>query len=210
MNQNVIFIILTSLLLFGCTRSVKLKTPTTTVVLVENEKKHNAVVVSTDKGKKKLDKVRKFVELKSKDRLPSEPKIMSKKEFKQRFSDIASIPNPKPLHYFFYLKKEKSELTSSSQKLIDEVVESIINRAPCVVNFIGHTDTVGTKKENIKKSKKEALYVESIFKQEILKVLIGAVDITLITKGYGEEDLLVSTSDNIYEAKNRNVEIFIK
>lgn len=210
MNQNLIFIMFTSLLFFGCTRSVNPKTPSTTVVLVENGKKHNAVVVSTDKGKAKLDKVRKFVELKSKDSRPSEPEIMSKKVFKQRFSDIASIPNPKPLHYFFYLKKEKNELTPSSKKLIGKVVESIINKAPCVVDFIGHTDTVGTEKENIEKSEKEALYVESIFKQEILKALIGVMDITLVTKGYGEEDLLVSTADNVYEAKNRNVEIFIK
>ena len=201
---------LVSILLLGCSRSVKPKTPTTTVVLVKNGKKHNAVVVSTDKGKVKLDKVRKFVELKSKNSLPSRPKMMSEKIFKQRFSDISSIPNPKPLQYFFYLKKDKNELTQSSKKLIGKVVESIIDNAPCVVDFIGHTDTVGTKEDNIEKSKKEALYVESIFKEEILKALIGVADITLTTKGYGEEDLLVSTADNVYEAKNRNVEIFIK
>ncbi len=209
MNQNVIFIILTSLLFFGCTRSVKPKTPTT-VVLVENEKKHNAVVVSTDKGEEKLDKVREFVNLKSKNSRPSQPEIMSEKEFKQRFSDIVSIPNPKPLRYFFYLKKEKRELTSSSKKLIDKVISSIINNAPCVVDFIGHTDTVGTEKENIEKSKKEAIYVESIFKIEILKALTGIKNITLTTKGYGENDLFIPTADNIYEVKNRNVEIFIK
>jgi len=34
--------------------------------------------------------------------------------------------------------------------------------------------------------------------------------VSLTAKGYGEEDLLVKTADNVAQSKNRNVEIFIK
>ena len=222
MNQKIIFSLLITFILSSCTSTTikeeKSKheiglnslSNASTVVLAKNEKKHNAIIVSTNKGEVKLDKVREYVNIKSKDKPPTEPKIMSKKEFKQRFGDMDSIFNPKPLHYFLYFKKETKELTVSSKQMIEKIAKLIIDRAPCVVDFIGHTDTIGTEEENIKKSQKEALYVESLFKKEILKSLTGVKNITLTTKGYGEVDLGIPTPDNTFEAKNRNVEVFIK
>jgi outer membrane protein OmpA-like peptidoglycan-associated protein len=73
-----------------------------------------------------------------------------------------------------------------------------------MVDVIGHTDTVGSNQANAKVSLKRANYVKSMIEARKARV------ISLVAKGYGEEDLQMKTANNIFEAKNRNVEIFIK
>ncbi|MCK4440533.1 MAG: OmpA family protein [Sulfurovaceae bacterium] len=176
----------------------------TTIVLGDNGKSHNAIIVSTDKGSVKLDKVGTFVELKDKEKAPSKIKKMSKEEMQKKFADvIASVP-PKPLSYMLYFKSNSSNLTEKSKKLLKIVLKSIQDRTPCMVDIIGHTDTVGSNKQNIEVSLKRARYISSIIKKMNTKI------VALSTKGYGEENLLVKTADNVTQDKNRAVEIFIK
>jgi OOP family OmpA-OmpF porin len=73
-----------------------------------------------------------------------------------------------------------------------------------MVDIIGHTDTVGSDAINAKVSLKRARFIEVLVRKENIKIL------SLVSKGYGEEDLLVQTRNNKSEEKNRNVEIFIK
>ena len=200
MSYNLIFILLVGILSVACTK-VK---PKGTVILLENNKHHNAVIISTDKGSRKLDKVRESVDLIDKDTLPTEKRILSKEELKNRFGDILAIPNPKPLRYILYFKKNEMEITPSSRELIQEIRVKIVEKSPC------HTDTVGSNQSNMEKSFKQAQYVTSIIKEEVLKVLKSKKNISLTTLGYGEEELLIPTPDNQANEKNRNVEIFIK
>jgi len=185
-----------SIFFIGCSK--------TTIVLVDNGKVHNAIIVSTDKGSVKLDKVGSFVDLSAKDKAPSKIKEMSKEEIKKRFEDvIVSVP-PKPLSYMLYFKSNSLELTEKSKRLLDIVLQSIKDRSPCMVDIIGHTDTIDSNEKNIKVSLQRAKYISSMIKKMNIKV------VSLSTKGYGEEDLLVKTADNVEEQKNRAVEIFIK
>ncbi|HHB94693.1 MAG TPA: OmpA family protein [Campylobacterales bacterium] len=193
-----LFNIITILSIFfvGCSK--------TTIVLGDNGKAHNAIIVSTDKGSVRLDKVGSFVDLSSKDKAPSKIKKMSKEEMQKRFQDvIASVPT-KPLSYMLYFKSNSLDLTEKSKKILNIALKSIQNRSPCMVDIIGHTDTMGSNEQNIKVSLKRAKYISSIIKKMNIKVE------ALSTKGYGEEDLLVKTADNIAQEKNRAVEIFIK
>lgn len=181
-----------------------------TVVLLNNKKIRNAVIVTTNKGSQKLDKIREFVDLKDKNTVPSEVEIMSKEELKHRFSDVLkALPKKRP-SFLLYFKSNSLILDTPSKELINKIVQSIINEVPCRVDIIGHTDTVGSNKDNIATSLLQAKSVEGTLKEEILKLLEHRKDITLIRKGYGEEDLFVETLDNRKEEKNRNVEIFIK
>ena len=181
-----------------------------TIVLLKNNKEHNAIIVSTNKSQKNLNRPREFVDIKEKNKILDDAKIMSEEELQRRFGDILSIHIPTPTSFRLYLEKDKLELTSSSKRLINGIVHEIIDKAPCVTDIIGHTDTVGAEEENLKKSLKQASYVESILKEEILNNLTGIKNISLKTKGYGEFDLLVPTANNIAEEKNRNVEVVIK
>jgi outer membrane protein OmpA-like peptidoglycan-associated protein len=195
MIYRLIFVIM-FLLFIGCSK--------TTVVLLDSGKSQNAVIVSTNGGKTKLDKVGNFVDLKDKENAPSEIKRMSKEEIDSRFSKVLSVSPTKPIKYILYFEPNSIELTEDSKKILSDAIASIEKRSPCMVDVIGHTDSVGSNKTNAKVSLKRAKYIKSIITKKGLKI------VSLTAKGYGEEDLLIKTADNISEAKNRNVEVFIK
>ena len=176
----------------------------TTVVLVDSGNAHNAIIVSTNKGSKQLDKVGSFIQLNDKNEAPSKPKIMSKEEINSRYATLFKIAPKKPRTYIVYFKINSTELTEASKKTLNEALKTIQERSPCMVDVIGHTDTVGSNQANAKVSLKRANYVKSMIEERKAKIL------SLVAKGYGEEDLQMKTADNISEAKNRNVEIFIK
>ena len=188
--------LVTSLFFIGCSK--------TTVVLLDNGKVENAVIVSTNKGKSKLDKVGNYVDLKDKEEAASKVKTMSKKEIESRFSKVLSVMPPKPVKYIVYFKPKSKELTEESIVILNKAVDMIGKRSPCVVDIIGHTDTTGSNELNIKVSLKRAKLIASTIKEKGVNV------VSINAKGYGEEDLEVKTADNVDEAKNRNVEIFIK
>ena len=178
--------------------------PKTTVVLLDSGKTHNAIIVGNTKGSTKIDKVGSYVELKDKNTSASKVKMMSKDELNDRFAKVLAAEPSKPLTYIVYFKPNSTELTDASKTTFQKALNSIKTRSPCIVDIIGHTDTVGAGNLNAKVSLKRAKAIESLVQESKIKIL------SLVAKGYGEEDLLVKTKDNQAEAKNRNVEIFIK
>jgi len=176
----------------------------TTVVLVDNNKAHNAIVVKTKAGSVVIDKANEFVNLTSKEKKPSKTRKMSQKEINTKFKDAIKALPPKPAHVYLYFKKGTSELTNESLNKLPLIYELIKERAPCDVNIIGHTDTVGSQATNLKLSFKRA--------QEIKRwILSRNADLNnLSVESYGEKDLLIPTKDEVSEPKNRTVEIFIK
>lgn len=187
---------LLSLLFMGCSKS--------TVVLLKSGKSHNAVVVSTDRGSSKLDQVGNFVNLTNSKSAPSRVKQMSQKEIENRFAKVLAISPKAPISYMLYFEPNSTTLTQASEKTLEEAIKTMTKRTSCSVDIIGHTDTVGSKEQNMKVSLKRAAYIQSVIAQKKVK------GVKLRSKGYGEADLLVKTADNVSEAKNRNVEIFIK
>ncbi len=184
-----------SLLFIGCSK--------TTVVLLDSGKAGSSITVSTQKATTKIDKIGAFVDLKDKDEAPSEVKEMSKEEIGKRFGVLFKAAPEKPVSYLLYFEAG-STLTQESKKTLEEALKTITKRSPCTVDIIGHTDTTGSSTLNQKVSLKRAKYIKSIIEKRGIKV------IDLNAKGYGEEDLQVQTPDNTPNAKNRNVEIFIK
>ena len=180
------------------------------VVLADSGSSHNAIIISNDKGKIKLDKVLEYVQMKKKNDPIEESKIMSKVEFQQRFGSLLDALPSKPISFQLYFKEDHMELTDSSKKLLPIIIKKIIEKSPCVVDIIGHTDSTGDDEENFDISFQEANNVKSIFQEKILKYLTCQKEITLTTKGYGEQDLFIPTPDNTREIKNRYVEIYIR
>jgi outer membrane protein OmpA-like peptidoglycan-associated protein len=196
----------------GCVKDdciIVLEEPKTLIVLADNKKDHNAIIVSNNRGTQRLDTVREFVELKDENTHSTPPKIMSKKKFKKMFGNLMNTLPNEPLIYRLYFQENHMDLTLASQKALPNIMKNIIKEA-CIVDIIGHTDTTGSEENNLEISFQEANNVKAIFQAEILKVLGNNKQIILQIKGYGENDLLVETSDNQKESKNRYVEIFIK
>ena len=175
-----------------------------TVVLLNNGKVHNAVIVSTNKGSGKLDSVGNYLSLKDKESAPSEVKVMPKEEIARRFSKALAASPKKALKFIVYFKPRSKALEEESKSVLTDAIEAMKKRSPCRVDIIGHTDTSGSSELNLRVSLKRAKLIEAILKEKGVKV------VSLTSKGYGEEDLQVQTADNVSEAKNRNVEIFVK
>lgn len=176
----------------------------TTVVLLDNGKQQNAVMVSTEKGSSDLNTIGGYVDMSDKKKAPPLPKIMPPEEIKKRFAKALSASPKKAVSYKLYFQPSVMKLTEESEKVLLIAIKMMEKYKPCIVDIIGHTDTVGTSKNNIKMSLMRATYVKKLIDKHNIKVKVLAV------KGFGEEDLLVETANNVAEAKNRNVEIYIK
>lgn len=176
----------------------------TTVVLLDSGKSENAILIANEKGETKLDKVGSYVDLSDKAKKASAVKSMSEDEIKSRFEQALAVTPLKPVTYILYFEPSSTQLTEASKATLQEALKSIEERSPCSVDIIGHTDTVGSNADNNVVSLKRAKSIETLVKKSSIE------GVTLTAKGYGEEDLLVPTKDGVDEAKNRNVEIFIK
>jgi len=177
--------------------------PKSLVVLADNGKTQNAVVIQSGEHEAKLDKVGATVSLQEGEK-PSDIRMMSKEEMNRRFGDVVKAEPLKAKKIILYLNEYNTDLNDNSKKDMALVVKTIKDRAPCLVDIIGHTDTTGDSDINIKLSLKRAHLVKELIKQKGIDVSSFSV------KGYGEEDLLIPTKDNMKESKNRNVEVFIK
>lgn len=209
MNLKVTFIISILIFITACV-------PKTNIILLDNGKVKNAVIVSTDKGSTKLDKTGSSVGIYSKDKAPSKIRSISEEEIRRKYRTLFKAMPKEPKSYILYFKNNSTELTNNSKTIFKEALKMIVERSPCVVDIIGHTDTVGSEENNIKVSLKRAKHIKSMIIQTEIKYSkpevqnIDVQTILLVAKGYGEADLLVKTEDNVAEEKNRNVEVFIK
>lgn len=196
MMKKMLFVVLIPFLFVACSK--------TTVVLLDSGKSENAILIANEKGETKLDKVGSYVDLSDKAKKASAVKSMSEDEIKSRFEQALAVTPLKPVTYILYFEPSSTQLTASSESTLQEALKSIEERSPCSVDIIGHTDTVGSNADNNVVSLKRAKSIETLVKKSSIE------GVTLTAKGYGEEDLLVPTKDGVDEAKNRNVEIFIK
>lgn len=174
------------------------------IVLVDSGKKKNAVMVQNKKASIVLDKIRATVDMKSSNESPSKIRIMSKEELQRRFGHLLDNMPREPKSYFLYFEPNSMELSNDSEFLLMTILQSIENQMPCIVDVIGRTDTKGSNEGNLKISLKRANKVTQLLES------YGIQKKVLKVKGYGEENLLIATEDNVAEFKNRSVEVFIK
>lgn len=181
-----------------------LNTPSSTIVLADNGKDHNAIVVSTEAGKVTVDKPGGYVSLTSKTKAPSEVKKMSDEQINKKFKNVIKSMPLKPISILLYFKSGTNELTDESKAKLPEILKGIQERMPCDINIIGHTDTQGSLEYNANLSLQRANSV----KEWIEENQIEAKSIKVET--YGETDLLIPTADNVSEPRNRRVELLIR
>ena len=118
-------------------------------------------------------------------------------------SALASMPLP-PRHFTLYFNFESEELTAQSRALVREVLQAVKERPAPDVVVVGHTDTTGTKVANVALGLRRANTVRTILVDT--GVDTAAIEVT----SHGEAQLLVPTRDNVYEARNRRVDIAVR
>jgi len=174
----------------GC----KLKT---IVMLLKGKKENSSIIVNTKGGSVIIDKVNQFVSIGSSSLPPTKPMDIGKD------SSFISIPSvdEEELRYVFYFKD--NDIVEESSQRIEEMLKELNNRKNAYIKIIGHTDTVGTFKQNSIIAKVRAENIAKVIIDSNIKYM--KMDI----ESYSETNLAVPTKDNVYEPLNRRVEVFI-
>jgi outer membrane protein OmpA-like peptidoglycan-associated protein len=108
-----------------------------------------------------------------------------------------------PVRYLLYFTTGTT-LTDESAALIPKILAEAARRPAVDLSVIGHTDTVATAEYNEQLALQRARVVAELLKEKGLKVT------ALTVESHGKRNLLVPTSDNTFEPKNRRVEVSIR
>ncbi len=120
------------------------------------------------------------------------------------FFDATAARPQLPVSFMLYFESGDVKLTPESEALIQGVLAEVENHAAPDVSIIGHTDTVGSARDNDELGQQRAQAIASMIKAAGLKTS----DITVTS--HGEHNLLIATPDNTDEPRNRRVEITVR
>ena len=137
-------------------------------------------------------------------RAPSAVTTMSEAEVTRLFGEALSALPPAPRSFTLHFRFESDALTDESKALVPEILRTVKGRPAVEVVVVGHTDTMGTPAANFALGLKRATAVR------VLLVAAGLDPATVEAASLGEAYLLVRTSDETPEPRNRRVEITVK
>jgi outer membrane protein OmpA-like peptidoglycan-associated protein len=131
-------------------------------------------------------------------------RTLSESEVKRRFGDVIATLPPAPQHFTLPFQFDSEELTDDGRRLVQTVLQVVKSYPVPDVVVVGHTDTTGNAQLNVELGMRRANAVRSMLVQSGLSTL--AIEV----RSHGEAELLVKTADNVFEPKNRRVEITVR
>ena len=172
------------------------------VVLMESpDGSTGAIEVKTAKGMARVDQKGYGVNL---DGSSARPFQVEPPRLEKDFSAARAAQPALPKSYLLYFRTGGTKLTRKSQAEIPEVLQTVRDRGPSAVSVIGHTDTVGSKRDNQDLGLLRARAIARQLQDNGLQAL------ELVVTSHGEGNLLVKTPDNTPEPANRRVEITVR
>lgn len=135
---------------------------------------------------------------------PGPTSTLSEADVRRIFGGALSALPPPPRHFILNFRFESDELTDGARALVPEILKTVKERAFPDVIVVGHTDTMGTPAANFELGLKRATVVRNLLVEAGLNG--SAIEVT----SHGEEDLLIQTSDETPEPRNRRVEISVR
>lgn len=180
-------------------------TPATRVVLLpQPDGKASAVVVGTEDGEETL--ARPYLRATAKAGARGAPVVDEVDPARLRAENklLFDMLPPPVQHYTVFFEAGGTELTASSQVVMQEAMAAALARGGGEIVVTGHTDTVGSTTSNDGLSLSRAQQVQQLFLNENFPAArIEAV-------GRGERELAVQTADETDEARNRRVTIEVR
>ncbi len=135
---------------------------------------------------------------------PSNPVVLSDADLARIFGAALALQPPPARHFMLYFELGGDELTAESKERLAEVLETVRTRVAPEVRVIGHTDTTGTAASNRELGLKRAALIRDL-------LLTTGLDAALVeVASHGESELLVATTDNVDEPRNRRVEVSVR
>lgn len=179
-------------------------TKSTVVLVPDPDGRVGKLEVTNQGGTQTLDRANQSVQIKNKKTAPGIPTKLSHDEITAVFSDaLAAQPLP-PAKFILHFLPDSNLLTQESEKLLPQIIQTILKRKSNDIVISGHTDTMGTKEYNYQLSLDRAKTMFDVL------VANGAVPDDIRVTSHGEGNLLVKTPDDVAEPKNRRVEVVIR
>ena len=123
---------------------------------------------------------------------------------RQLFADaLDALPKP-PRNFTLNFEFDSNELTVASRALLVDVLAAVNDTRVPEVEVIGHTDTLGTKLNNVALGLRRAELIRRVL------IDIGLGESLIKVTSHGEADLLIPTADGVAEPRNRRVEITVR
>lgn len=179
-------------------------TPKTTVILLDNESSHNAVVVKTDAGSVVVDQPYSYTTLVAQDKTPSLVEKANPEAIREKYAQQLNMLPTKPISMLFHFEQGTANLTEASKNQVEELIQIISSRTPAAVDIIGHSDRAGDADKNYALALERAHSVEMFLKER--NVVLDRSSVT----SYGENDNLIPTEDDVSEPQNRRVEVIVR
>lgn len=135
---------------------------------------------------------------------PSPVRTIGEGELRQLFgAAIAALPPP-PRHFTLFFRLNSEELSAESRALVEDAIETAKDRPFADVVVRGHTDTTGRPARNFELGLRRANTVRALL------VTAGLTRSSIDVASHGESELLVPTADDVFEPRNRRVEITVR
>jgi outer membrane protein OmpA-like peptidoglycan-associated protein len=129
---------------------------------------------------------------------------LSESDVKRRFGDVIATLPPPPQHFTLPFRFDSEELTDEGRRLLQDALQAVKSYPVPDVVVVGHTDTTGTPQSNAELGLRRANAVRALL------VDAGLTLSTIEVRSHGEAELLVPTADNVFEPKNRRVEVTVR
>ena len=192
-------VLLFCLLMAGCGSN-----RTTFVLLQDPGGTVGKISVTNEQGSQILKEAGQSVVIHSNEDAPGDVKPMEEAKIQSLFGKALEIRPSKPTKFRFYFKFDSVELEPGSKKVLQTAVQTARNESSKDISVNGHTDRSGHADYNYKLSWRRARHIRNLLGKK-------GIDPTIIlTTGHGEGNPLVPTADNVYEPRNRRVEVIIR
>lgn len=120
---------------------------------------------------------------------------------------LAARPIP-PKSYTLYFELGGNDIVPDSRAALEAMLVEVSERKAVEVVITGHTDTMGSSADNDRLSLDRARTVERQLRETLASKGVQSESVTAV--GRGERELLVKTSDQTAEPRNRRVEITVR
>ena len=132
------------------------------------------------------------------------PAAVAAARIERDFGAAMSASPPPPQRFLLYFDSGGTRLTADSQALLTEIIASAAARPAVDVSIIGHTDTEGSTQHNEALGLERARFVSALLREAGLQAHALSVE------SHGERNLLIPTTDDTPEPRNRRVEISLR
>jgi adhesin transport system outer membrane protein len=155
------------------------------------------VVVTGDKGEQVLGTAGQAATI------TGQPFTVDEKQVKEDFGAAKAALPRVPVRYVLYFS-DGVKLNPASEAEISRIVAEAKDRPAVDVTIIGHTDTLQSVEYNDRLGLKRASRVAELLQQRGLK------SDSVSVQSMGKRNPVVSTPDNVFEPRNRRVEISVR